>query len=157
MRLLIFAALLAVTLSSQVYQATRLVLDRNLKNTLRFVVGAMDSRNSAVGILKESYSYSFKGLPSFLRVNGEVVEGVVPANCNGDFSVTIVYRSASTKHSGSETYIFTCQPQAVGKGNKKGNVLTYFKGIYDGNSGLMQAGGYTVLTPLLQAGVANAS
>lgn len=153
MRAYLLALMLTLALASQAFQSDLLLLDRGANNVLKFVAGTLDQKSSSVAILKEPYVYTFRGLPSYFKLNGELLEGAIPQNCVGDFTLNVAYRSASGKHSGSQSYAFGCVSRSSKGSGKSPSVFLYFKGIFDSKKGVIQTGsGYTLLCPYFSPG-----
>lgn len=160
MKPLILAAILIVVLGGGAIRNSRLYLQGGATNVLNFGCGGLNPSNQPGLIYSPNltnYSYSFEGLPSFLRTSGSRISGYVPTTLpnNQDYKFTVNYTSPSGSF-GSQEYILSTGAAPTTNAiqslvNNMSNLATFFQGIFNPQKvAIISApASYLVLLPIL--------
>lgn len=154
MRTIIALATLIAIVYSAATNNNTIVLQSGKTNTITFAAGGIDSRTGKAGIIRNAnYAYTFRNYPSFLRVNKNSLTGLVTTSCNGNWTVTVDYRSPNGAVSGTQNYVLKCQRPGGSVGGLLGFAVGIISGLLEIGKGLFfsSAGNYVVLLPTLSA------
>jgi len=106
-------------------------------NTFNFACGGFDSSNNPL-LYGQRYSYSFSGLPSWLRQSGSTISGMAPANFGGSININVRYTAPGSGFGQSPFTAFTLVPSGSGSGFGSGsassNYYLLLNSILNGNS-----------------------
>ena len=100
MKTLILLLLVAAVFTTGAFRSSRIVLQRNRKNTVNFACGAVDPRSGRTGLYRDSYYYTFRGYPSWMTARASYLVGSVPNNIYGDFPLSVNYKSSKGTRTG---------------------------------------------------------
>lgn len=93
----VLATLLTVSLT---LSSNSLQLQECCRNTIRFASGFIDDRLMIPHINgKDTFMYTFEGLPDWMTVEGSSIAGVPPPGLNGIFDIKVNYKGVTGKSS----------------------------------------------------------
>lgn len=154
MRTIIVLATLVALVFSVTSSNNTIVLQPGKTNTVTFTAGGINSRTGKTGAIKNSnYTYSFQNYPSFLRADKNTLTGPVNTSCNGNWTVTVEYKSPSGVVEGSQNYTLTCQKLPESTGGPLGYAVGIISGLVEVGRGLFfsPAGNFLVLLPTISS------
>lgn len=157
--LVAFLLLLVVAAGTALLTSSTLKLERGRINQITFACGAVDSKTGNIGVYTDGYTYTFKGQPLWMMVEGNSLAGTVPVGISGEYPVTVSYRSENGTNTGSQTWILSANSGQLLAGNLVKSLdsaattrmnYSYFQAVYDGKNITAAGPGYFVaLCPVL--------
>lgn len=152
----IILALLAITTiyAGSYTRSNQILLQPGRDNVLNFACGGTDT-SGGINLLNEDFTYSFEGLPSWMRARGSSIYGRPASGARGPWRVRVNYRNG--RRSGSN-YVNLNLANSFGSSVGSGAESFYFtQGGLGGNRNIISSGvgNYVLLLPFFSAGGAS--